>query len=181
MIFRGLSAKTSVPGAASLVLALCLHAPAAHAGLYLGVSPTQLAVKSSDGEVTPLMGDFQIGYQMGAHKLELRSLKSSKDDTLNELTVDVPTANSVLYRYSSDPEDSFNFDITLSYSQIEIESTYQALAPVTEEYNGTGFGFGMEESLQSHKQLRLRFEYMRLYKSNSLSVDALALGVRYVF
>lgn len=181
MIYRGLSAISSGSVAALLALALSLCAPVASAGLYLGVAPTQFSIKASGGRTAPLAAGLSVGYEIDEHRIELGAMTGSKDDTLNQLSVEVVQVASLLYRYNSAPTNDFNIDIILGYSQVEIESDYPSVATVTDSLDGFSYGLGFEESFDNMRQLKLRAEYLQLYRSEDLTINTFTLGLRYVF
>jgi Outer membrane protein beta-barrel domain len=155
--------------------------PAAVAGAYIGLAPALIKIKTDSGSTKPLLADIRLGYALDEHKIELAFMSSIKNDNLNQLVTDIPLATSMFYRYTTNPKGSLQIDLILGYSQVEIETTYVQAADFSETYQGVSFGIGLEEALKSLPQLKIKLDYIRLYRGDQLNIDSLTLGVRYEF
>lgn len=166
---------------ALLALSLMLLPRVSIAELYLGVAPHRLTVKAAANKTRPTAVSLTIGYALSEHRFELIGNVSSSEDRLNQLRIDVPAYLSLAYRYLVNPESDVQFDVMLGASTIDIESEYPSIPTATESFEGLSYGFGIEEAIRSLPELKVRFEYTRLYDGETLDVESLSLGVRYVF
>jgi len=164
-----------------LMLLIAFWAPLINAGTYIGLAPAMIQIKTDDGKTSPIMVNFNLGYAMDVHKLELSILSSISDDNLNQLVTDVPISTSLLYRYSLTPKSSFKMDFILGYSQVDITSSYINVPEFTETFSGVSFGLGFEEAFKSIPQLKMKMDIMQLYRGDDLRINTLLLGLRYEF
>lgn len=155
--------------------------PAANAGVYMGLGTSFLQIRTDTGSTTPIMADLSLGYEKDVHKVELMLKTSVKDDSLNQLTTDVPAASSLLYRFTVNPKRSLHIDLILGYSKVDIKSSYVDVPEFTESFSGISFGFGLEEALKSIPRLKFKFDFIQMYRGDRLKLNTFNLGLRYVF
>lgn len=158
-----------------------LITPCANADIYLAFAPAQIPIKTSTGSTKPLVADLRLGYEYDIHKFELAIMSSLKDDNLNELVTDISSATSLLYRYDLNAGSSLSIDFILGYSQINIESSYVQVEPFSETFEGISYGIGFEEAFKSIPKLKLKMDFIQLYRGNELKINTFSLGLRYVF
>ena len=118
---------------------------------------------------------------MDVHKIELVLMSGVKDDNLNQLVTDIPIASSILYRFTANPRNSLHIDLILGYSQIEIESSYVDVPKFSGTFRGVSWGAGLEEALESIPQLKLKADFIQLYRGDGLKINSFNVGVRYEF
>ncbi len=148
---------------------------------YLSLAPAQIEIISSADTGKPLMLDLRLGYAYQAHQVELVAMQSTKADSINLLTIDAPSAKSILYRYSSEPYGRLKSYLILGASQIDIRSSYPGSNDVAETYSGASVGIGFEEAFKSIPQLKMKFDWIKLYKGRDLDINSMSLGLRYEF
>lgn len=153
----------------------------ANTGLYISLAPAMVDIDTDIASTRPTLIDFRLGYELDAHRLELSIMSSLSDDSLNQLVVDVPSVNSVFYRYLPYKDTSVKINLILGVSQIEVESSYPNVPLSTDTFDGVSFGVGFEESFKSIPQLKLKLDVIRLYNGDNLNINFLSLGVSYAF
>lgn len=153
----------------------------ANTGLYISLSPAMVEVNTENASTRPTLIDFSLGYEFDNHQLELSLMTSLSDDSLNQLVVDVPSVNSVFYRYLPYKDTSVKIHLILGVSQVEVESSYPNVPVSTETFDGASFGVGLEESFTSIPQLKLKLDVLRLYNGDNLDINLLSLGFSYAF
>ncbi len=164
-----------------LLFFLILSTSSIRAEVYISLAPALVEIDTDNASTRPSLVDLRIGYEYHAHQLELAIMSSISDDNLNQLTVDVPSVNSIFYRYSPHENEQIKMHFILGASQIDVDSTYPNIADTTDTFNGVSFGIGFEEAFKSIPQLKLKLDLLRLYNGDSLDVNLLSIGVRYVF
>jgi len=164
-----------------LMLLIAFWAPLTNAGTYIGLAPALLEIKTDDGKTNPVMVNFNLGYEMDVHKLELSILSGVSDDKLNQLVTDVPISTSVLYRYLLTPKSRLKIDFILGYSQVDITSSYVNVPEFTETFSGVSFGLGFEEAFKSIPQLKMKIDIMQLYRGDDLRINTFVMGLLYEF
>lgn len=155
--------------------------PIANAEAYISLAPGLVKIDTDNGSTRPTLIDLRLGYEFNEHLLELAIMSSLNDDNLNQLTVDVPSVNSIFYRYIPYKNDSIKIHLILGTSQIDVDYSYPNTPDTTDTFNGVSFGVGFEEAFQSIPSLKLKLDVIRLYNGDELNVDLLTLGLRYVF
>jgi len=163
------------------LLFLLVLSTSTEAGTYVGLSTSFINIGTSTGSTRPIMAAISLGYAMDVHKLELAIMSSISDDKLHQLVTDIPVASSLLYRFTANPRHSLHIDFILGYSQVEIESSYVDVPPFSETFRGVSWGVGLEESLESIPQLKLRADFIQLYRGDRLKINSFNVGVRYEF
>ncbi len=152
-----------------------------YAGPYIGLAPAVIQIKTDAGKTRPVMADMRLGYALDAHRFELAVMTPVSDDNLNGLVTEVASSTSVFYRYTANLKSTLNIDFILGYSQTEIDAAYLQPPDFNETFTGLSFGIGFEEALKSIPQLKVKFDYIKLYRGDQLDIDAFSLGVRYEF
>lgn len=156
--------------------------PTALSEVYLEVAPSLVEIDTGNAPSTkPWLADFRFGYETDGRQLELALMLGINDDRLNQLTVDVPFAISAFYRYLPELDSSIKLHFILGASHIEVESSYPGIADSTDRFDGLSFGIGFEESFDFDPQLRMSFDWIRLYQGDRLNINAASLGLHYVF
>jgi len=154
---------------------------AANTGLYVSLAPAMVEVDTDNASTRPGLIDFRLGYEFDVHQLELSIMSSLYDDNLNQLVVDIPSVNSVFYRYLPYKDTSVKIHLILGVSQVEVESSYPNEPLSTETFDGASFGVGFEEAFTAAPQLKLKLDFIRLYNGNNLNINLFSLGVSYAF
>jgi len=158
-----------------------LGSPVVDAGIYVGLATSFINIKSDTGSTSPITADISLGYAMHAHKLELVVMSGIRDDNLNQLVTDIPIASSILYRFTANPRNSLHIDLILGYSQVEVESSYVDVPDFSETFRGVSWGVGLEEALKSIPQLKLKADFIQLYRGDLLKINSFNVGIRYEF
>ncbi len=165
----------------TLFLMILLTTAHAQTGPYFAFSVDQLKVDTTNAATKPLVGDFRFGYETGDHQFELAYMSSISDDSLNQLTVDIPSVTSVFYRYLPYQSSSVKVNLILGYSQVEVESMFPGIPNETEQFEGASYGISFEEALTSIPNLKIKFDWIQLYRGSDLNLTVIGLGARYVF
>ncbi|RDH83099.1 MAG: hypothetical protein DIZ80_12645 [endosymbiont of Galathealinum brachiosum] len=150
-------------------------------GIYISLAPALIKIDTSNASTRPTLVDVRLGYEFDAHLFELVVMSSINDDSLNQLTVDVPSVNSIFYHYLPYRDNSLKIHLIIGASQIEVDSSYPNIADTTDTFEGASIGLGLEEAFTSIPELKLKMDIMRLYKGDDLNINFLSIGVRYVF
>ena len=149
--------------------------------VYISLAPALVKIDTVNAYTRPTLIDFRLGYEFNAHLFELALMSSINDDSLNQLTVDVPSVNSIFYRYLPYKDDSLKIHLIVGVSKIEVDSSYLNIPDTTDTFEGTSIGLGLEEAFTSIPKLKLKMDIVRLYNGDDLNIDFLSIGVRYVF
>jgi len=152
-----------------------------NAGVYIELSPSLLEIDTPSASTHPVMADLRLGYASLHHQLEIASMSGIRDDTLNQLVVESPSIKSVFYRYLPYPKDNVKVHLILGASQVDIEASYPGVTNSSDSFDSVSFGIGFEESFQSIPQLKMKFDWIRLYHGDQLNINATSLGLRYEF
>lgn len=152
-----------------------------HAQPYAGLNLSLLHIDTDNGKTTPATAGIILGYGIDRHKFEAIFNTGASDDNLNILVTDIPASRSLLYRFTANPRDSLQIELILGYSQVEIEYKFNQSPAVSETFSGVSWGFGIEEALESIPQLRLRADFIQLYRGDDLAINSFNLGVNYAF
>jgi len=150
-------------------------------GTYISLAPAMVDVNTENASTRPTLIDVRLGYEFDEHQLELGIMSSLSDDSLNQLIVDVPSVNSIFYRYLPYDDTSIKINLILGVSQVEVESSYPNVPVSTETFDSVSFGIGFEEAFTSIPQLKLKLDILRLYHGDNMNINLLSLGVRYAF
>jgi len=164
-----------------LLVNIYIPGATANTGLYISLAPAMVEIDTENASTRPTLVDFRFGYKFDIHQLELSVMSSLSDDSLNQLVVDVPSVNSVFYRYLPYEDTSVKIHLILGVSQVEVESSYPFVPTSTETFDGASFGVGFQESFTSIPQLKLKLDFIRLYNGDNLNINLLSLGVSYEF
>lgn len=148
---------------------------------YIGLAPALIDIDADTGSTDPVAVELSAGYEHEYHRMELMLRAGVSDDSLNQLTTDVPFSSSLLYRFIANPHDSFQINLILGYSQVEIESSYINVPDFSETYEGVSWGIGVEDRLDSIPQLKIKADFIQLYRGDRLNINAISVGARYVF
>ncbi len=151
------------------------------AGTYMGLATSLINIRTDDGSTSPILADISLGYALDVHKLELVVMSSIRDDNLNQLVTDVPTAGSILYRFTTTPRSTLHLDLILGYSQVEVEYSYAQGPASTEKFSGVSYGIGLEEALKNIPQLKFKLDFIQLYRGDQLKINSFNVGFRYEF
>jgi len=165
----------------SLLFLVVFNSSVATAGSFAELSTGLIKIDTPAAATEPKAIDFRLGYEISQHQLELAFMKGTKEDTLNQLTSEVPSVLSLLYRYVVYPRDSLKIHYILGVSQIEVESTFSGTAVSSDRFDGVSYGLGLEESFEFHRQLKLKFDWIRLYQGDQIDITVKSLGLRYEF
>ncbi|MDH5612098.1 MAG: porin family protein [Gammaproteobacteria bacterium] len=157
------------------------YSSSAGAGIYIALAPTLSKIKAPAASTHPLLTDFRLGYEIPQHQLELAIMTSSKDDQLNQLTVDIPSVKSVFYRYSPYSKSSIKTYLILGTSQIEVESSYPGVPDSSDQFDGFSYGIGLEEAFHSIPNFKMKFDWISLYNGDQITINTTSLGLRYEF
>ncbi len=164
-----------------LFLLFLFSSPLSADNFYIDGSPAQVTIDTSGGETRPKMLDLRVGYVKSMHQFELAIMTSVSDDELNQLTVDVPSAVSVLYHYLPFVDSDIQLHLIVGASQIEVDSSYPGTADSSDSFQGVSFGIGFEESFSAMPQLKMSADWIRLYHGDEMNITAFSLGVHYDF
>lgn len=151
------------------------------AGIYLGLSPAQISIQANTAATKTLQTELRLGYETSQHQVELMTMLALRDGELNQLVTEVPSVQSILYRYISPATGSIDMFYILGISKINIISNYPNVAEVNQTFQGISFGFGFEEAFSSYPNLKLIADWLQLYRGEQLKINALSLGIRYEF
>ena len=170
----------------NLIFKACLflvlfYSSSAGAGLFIALAPSLSKIDTPSASTRPVLADFRLGYAMPHHQFELVIMSSSKEDQLNQLTVDIPSVQSIFYRYVTNPKSDVKFHLILGASQIEVESSYPTFPDSTDNFDGFSYGIGLEESFHSIPNLKMKFDWISLYNGDQINISAASLGLRYEF
>lgn len=164
-----------------LLFLLVLLSPALNAGSYIELAPSLINVDTTFATTKPLMADIRLGYAMPQHQLELAIMSSLKDDSLHQLTVDVPLVVSVFYHYLPAMQSSIKLHLILGASSVDVDSSYPGTAGTSDNFYGVSYGIGFEESFSSIPQIKISLDWIQLYRGDELNINATSLGVHYEF
>jgi hypothetical protein len=164
-----------------LLLLLAIGTQSVQAGTYLELSPAQMSVNTTNASTYPLLADLRLGFATPDHQIELALMTTIEDDSLNQLTVEAPLVNSVLYHYIPSFNSSLKLHLIVGASQVNIKSSYPGTNGTDDTFSGVSFGFGLEESFHSIPQLSLSLDWIQLYRGQDLNINATSLGVHYEF
>jgi len=164
-----------------LVIPVILGPAIAYAEVYMELSSSLIEIDTPSATTRPLMADIRVGYDIPEHQVELAVMTSIRDDSLNQLTVDVPSAISVLYHYLPFPDNSIQLHLIAGVSQVKIESSYPGTTGSSDSFYGASYGIGFEESFQSFPRLKLSIDWIQLYHGDRMDINATSLGVHYDF
>jgi len=151
------------------------------AGSYIELSPSLLKIDTPSASTSPVLANFRLGYAVSKHQIEIALMSGIRDDTLNQLTVEAPSVKSVFYHYILTPQDSLKIQVILGASQVDIEASYPGVANSSDRFESASYGIGLEESFKSIPQLKMKFDWIRLYDGDQLNINATSLGLRYEF
>ena len=165
---------------ACLFLAL-LYSSSAGAGVYMALAPSLAKINTPSASTSPKLTDFRLGYATPYHQFELAIMASSKEDQLNQLTVDIPSVKSVFYRYIADPKSDVKFHLILGASQLEVESSYPGVPDSSDQFDGFSYGIGLEEVFRSIPNLKMKRDWISLYDGDQITINSTSLGLRYEF
>lgn len=165
---------------ASCFCCLCYAAPIP-ASPYISLAPAQIEIVTRADTPKPVMIDFRLGYTHQAHQLELLAMKSTQAGNINLLNIDAPSVRAILYRYSSTPYGSLKNYLILGASRVDIIASYPGSDNIAETYTGASFGIGFEEAFRSIPQLKMKFDWIKLYKGRELDINTINMGLRYEF
>jgi hypothetical protein len=163
-----------------LILAL-LNTTSVMAEPYAGLNLSLLNIDTENGRTSPVTAGISLGYGIDRHKFEVIFNSGVSDDNLNVLVTDIPASSSLLYRFAANPRDSLKIELILGYSQVEVEYKFYTSPPTSETFSGVSWGFGIEEALESIPQLRLRADFIQLYRGDDLEINSFNFGVNYAF
>ena len=163
------------------LLMLSLTSSAATAGVFAVLSTGQITVDTPAASTQPIVADFRLGYEYSQHQLELVLMSGMNDDTLNQLTVDIPSIISIFYRYMPYPDDRLKVHLILGASQIDVDSTFTGVPDSTDSFEGVSVGIGFEEAFKFDPDLKLKLDWVQLYNGDQININALSLGLRYEF
>jgi len=169
-----------------LIFKACLfltlfYSSIAGAGIYIALAPSWSKIDTPSASTHPSLADFRLGYEIPNHQLELAIMTSTKDDQLNQLTVDIPSVKSIFYRYVPNPKSDVKFHLILGASQIEVDSSYPSIADSTDKFDGFSYGLGLEEAFRSIPNLKMKFDWISLYDGDQITINTISLGLRYEF
>jgi hypothetical protein len=164
-----------------LLLLSLFSSSQASAEIFMAISPALIKIDAPTGSTRPVLIDYRLGYATPEHLFELAIMSSIKEDNLNQLTVDVPSVLSVFYRYSAYPKDRLKVHLILGASQIEVESTYPGVTDNQDSFDGVSFGLGFEEGFKTIPDLKVKFDWIQLYRGDQLNINLMSLGLRYDF
>ena len=165
---------------ACLFLAL-FYSSSAGAGIFIALAPSLTKIDTPSASTSPTLADFRLGYEIPNHQLELAIMTSSKDDRLNQLTIDIPIVKSIFYRYVADSKSDIKFHLILGASQIDVDSSYPGIPDSTDQFDGFSYGIGLEESFHSIPNLKIKFDWISLYDGDQINISTTSLGLRYEF
>lgn len=151
------------------------------AGVYIELSPSLLTIDTPSASTRPVLANFRLGYATSDFQFEIALMSGIRDDTLNQLTVEAPSVKSVFYHYLPSPQDSLKIKIILGASQVDIDASYPGVANSSDRFDSISYGIGLEEAFQSIPQLKMKFDWIRLYDGDQLNINATSLGLRYEF
>ena len=163
------------------LLLLALFSSPLSADVYLELSAGTIDIDTTAATTRPLLIDVRLGYAVSGHQFELAVMSSIKDDSLNQLTVDVPLVVSVFYHYLPDIEGSLKLHFIVGASQVNVDSSYADIADSSDSLNGLSYGFGLEESFMSMPQLKVSLDWIQLYSGDRVKISSTSLGLHYVF
>lgn len=153
----------------------------AHAGTYLEISTGLIFVDTPADIARPVLGDLRLGYTQSEHQFELALMTSLQDDSINQLSVEVPSIVSALYHYVPETISTLKFHFILGASWVDIESSYPGIANASDDFYGVSYGIGFEEHFTSNRQLKVTVDLMQLYRGDALDIYVTSLGVHYEF
>ncbi len=164
-----------------LLFIFALFSSSVSAGRYMEASPAMVDIDTISGTTRPLMVDLRLGYAKSMHQFELSLMTSVTDDSLNQLTVDVPTVVSVFYHYLPFMDHSLKLHLIIGASQVDVDSSYPGTADSSDSFRGVSYGIGFEETFKSMPHLKMSFDWIRLYRGDQMNISATSLGVHYEF
>ncbi len=163
------------------LLILVMASPTLHAQYYLELSPALMNVDTTEGTTKPWLVDIRLGYSKPQYQLELAVMSGVADDSLNQLTVNVPSVTSLFYHYLPPINGSLKLHLILGASQVKVDSTYPGIADLSDSFYGMSYGIGMEESFKSLPQLKLSLDWIQLYRGDQININTTSLGIHYEF
>jgi len=165
----------------SLLILLFFFSSTAYSEAYLSLAPGLMKVDTKDAATQPVVADLRFGYEYKQHLIELAVLTGIKEDELNQLTVEVPSASSIFYHYLPYHNNNLNLHLILGVSQVNIDYFYPNITDTSDTFEGLSFGIGLEEQFDSIPKLKLKIDWIQLYRGDDLNLNILSFGVRYVF
>ena len=163
------------------LLLLSLFSSPLSAEVYVELSAGVIDIDTSSATTRPFILDARAGFSQPMYQVELAVMTSVKDDSLNELTVDVPSVVSVLLHYIPFVDSSLKLHLIAGVSQVKIDSTYTNIVGSSDSFYGASYGVGLEESFESMPRLKLSLDWIQLYSGDRLDISSTSLGVHYVF
>lgn len=160
---------------------LSLFSTPVNAELYVELSPGVIDVDTTAATTSPYLLDVRLGYEKEGHQFELALMSSVKDDSLNQLTVEVPAVASVFYHYIPPVDTTLKLHFIVGASHVKIDSSYAGIASSSDSYYGVSYGAGLEESFDFMPQLKLTLDWIQLYRGDRLDISSATLGVHYAF
>lgn len=164
-----------------LVIFVMLGSPIAGASVYLELSPSLAEIDTPARSTRPLLADFRLGYERPGQQFEVALMLGINDDSLHQLNVEVPSVLSVFFHYLPEVESRIKLHLIVGYSHLEVESSYTGMTKVTDRFDGISYGFGVEEAFRSNPQMKISFDWIRLYHGDRLNINAASLGFHYDF
>lgn len=165
----------------SLLFLVAFSSSAATAGSFIELSAGLIKIDTPAASTQPSVADFRLGYEISQHQLELAFMSSIKEDKLNQLTTDVPSVVSILYRYIVYPRDRLKIHYILGASQVKVESSITGITESSDRFDGVSFGLGLEEAFSFNRNLKFKFDWIQLYRGDQINITVKSLGLRYEF
>jgi len=111
---------------------------------------------------------------------EVLFAKGYKEDSINELTVDLKSRNSYFFRWGSDYHRPIRAYLSMGQSNTNISYTRKGNTS-EDQLSDFSWGVGAEERIRMWPGSFLNFEYTRHYSNFDQTYTSISMGLRYEF
>ena len=163
------------------ILLLVFNVPLHADGFYTGLSASTIQFKTGSSDISHKSLSALLGYSFQPHHVELQYNASVKDVAINQLQSQSPASSALFYLYDFNMKSSFKILFRIGVSSTDIELIYPSSPVINETYSGVSYGITFEESFGFMPDLKLKFDYIKVYSGDELDINSMQLGLRYVF
>ena len=168
-------------GKVLLTMAAMLVVHESSAEMYTNITATQVTLKSSAAKVKPMAATVKLGYRLSEGlAVEYQYGANASDDSVAGGKLEIDKLSALLLRLGG--QSTYNgvrMYLLLGTSTTEVK--YSSGASGETKFEGTTWGFGLEESSQSVRNMSYVLEYVRYADDKDTKVTGISLGVRYLF
>lgn len=165
-----------------LMMGAMLIVQESSAEMYTNVTATQVTLKSDSGKAKPLAATVKLGYRLSdGLAVEAQYGSNASDDSYAGGKVEIDKLTAIFLRLGG--QSTYNgVRMYLLLGTTKTEVKYSDVAGTLDnEFEGTAWGLGFEETSQSVRNMSYVLEYIRYAKDKGTEVTGIGLGVRYNF